>query len=175
MPPDIAILVSSFERPWHLERCLASIEAQRQVAGRFEVVVTDDGSRDRTLPMVASLIRRVSFPLDYTTHLHNGFQLARCRNEGVAASTAPYLLFVDGDCILRAITCACTWKSGALGASSEAIACGLIKKRRNGLISISSAKTRTSTWRQSPRRAASAGKRSGQSSTKGAVCQCARD
>ena len=97
---DIAILVSTFERPGHLERCLASIEAQRHVDGRFEVVVTDDGSRDRTIPMLASLARRVSFPLRFTTHEHRGFQLARCRNEGVAATTAPYLLFVDGDCIL---------------------------------------------------------------------------
>ncbi len=28
------------------------------------------------------------------------FRLSRCRNEGVRASTAPYLLFLDGDCIL---------------------------------------------------------------------------
>ena len=38
--------------------------------------------------------------MQFTTHPHSAFQLARCRNEGVAASTAPYLLFLDGDCIL---------------------------------------------------------------------------
>lgn len=96
----IAILVSTFERPDHLERCLLSLEAQQAVAGRFEVVVTDDGSRDRTTSLVTGMARRVSFPLSFTTHEHRGFQLARCRNEGVAASTAPYLLFIDGDCIL---------------------------------------------------------------------------
>jgi glycosyltransferase involved in cell wall biosynthesis len=97
---EIAIIVSTFERPGHLERCLASLEAQRGVDGRFEVVVTDDGSRDRTLQLVADTARRVSFPLNFTTHAHGGFRLARCRNEGVAASRAPYLLFTDGDCIL---------------------------------------------------------------------------
>jgi len=97
---DIAVIVSSFERPGHLERCLASLEAQRGVAGRFEVVVTDDGSRDDTLQFLARTARRVDFPLSFTTHDHDGFRLARCRNEGVAASTAPYLLFTDGDCIL---------------------------------------------------------------------------
>lgn len=96
---EIAVVISTFERPDHLERCLASLEAQRGVDGRFEVVVTDDGSRDRTLRLIASISRRVSFPLAFTTHEHDGFRLSRCRNEGVAASTAPYILFTDGDCI----------------------------------------------------------------------------
>jgi glycosyltransferase involved in cell wall biosynthesis len=97
---DIAVIVSTFARPGHLERCLASIEAQRGVTGRFEVVVTDDGSQDETLRLLATTARRVDFPLTFTTHEHDGFRLARCRNEGVAASRAPYLLFTDGDCIL---------------------------------------------------------------------------
>jgi glycosyltransferase involved in cell wall biosynthesis len=97
---EIAVIVSTFERPGHLIRCLASLEAQRGVDGLFEVVVTDDGSRDETLPLLADAARRSPFPLTFTTHEHEGFRLARCRNEGVAASSAPYLLFTDGDCIL---------------------------------------------------------------------------
>jgi glycosyltransferase involved in cell wall biosynthesis len=97
---ELAVIVSTFERPGHLIRCLASLEAQRGVDGLFEVVVTDDGSRDTTLRLIADTARRVSFPLTFTTHRHDGFRLARCRNEGVAASTAPYLVFTDGDCIL---------------------------------------------------------------------------
>jgi glycosyltransferase involved in cell wall biosynthesis len=97
---DIAVIISTFERPGHLRRCLASLEAQQGVAGRFEVVVTDDGSRDETIPMLVNLSRCMDFPLTFTTHDHHGFRLARCRNEGVAASSAPYLLFTDGDCIL---------------------------------------------------------------------------
>jgi glycosyltransferase involved in cell wall biosynthesis len=97
---DIAIIVSTYERPLHLTRCLESIAAQQGVEGRFEVVVTDDGSRDETLRVVAAAARQAEFPLAFTTHDHQGFRLARCRNEGVAASTAPYLLFTDGDCLL---------------------------------------------------------------------------
>ena len=97
---DIAILISTFERPEHLRRCLLSLERQRGVEGRFEVVVTDDGSADHTLRLIAETARRVPFRLTFTTHEHRGFRLARCRNEGVAASNAPYLLFTDGDCIL---------------------------------------------------------------------------
>lgn len=97
---DIAVIVSTYQRPEHLRRCLASLEVQEGVAGRFEVVVTDDGSRDETLRLITTTARRVDFPLTFTTHDHAGFRLARCRNEGVAASTAPYLLFTDSDCIL---------------------------------------------------------------------------
>ena len=98
--PDIAIIVSTFERPAHLALCLAALDAQRGVDGRFEVVVTDDGSRDETLKLLHDASRWVRFPLSYTTHDHDGFRLARCRNEGVAASRAAYLLFTDGDCLL---------------------------------------------------------------------------
>jgi glycosyltransferase involved in cell wall biosynthesis len=98
--PEIALLVSSFERPRHLRRALVSIAHQRDVAGKFEVVVTDDGSRDETAAVVEKFARQVDFPVRWTTHAHDGFRLAQCRNEGVAASSAPYLLFLDGDCLL---------------------------------------------------------------------------
>jgi glycosyltransferase involved in cell wall biosynthesis len=97
---DLAVLVSSYQRPWHLARVLTSIEHQQGVGGRFEVVVTDDGSTDETLALVEQFAGRVSFPVHLTTHTHCGFQLARCRNEGVRASSAEYLLFLDGDCLI---------------------------------------------------------------------------
>ena len=100
VPPDIALLVSTYQRPGHLRRCLASIAAQRDVHGRFEVVVTDDGSTDETADIVREFGDNADFRVAFTTHDHDGFRLARCRNEGVAASTAAYLLFLDGDCVL---------------------------------------------------------------------------
>ena len=100
--PEIAVIVSTFQRPQHLRRCLLSLALQRGVAGRYEVAVVDDGSQDETAEMVARFAREVDFPLVFRTHQHQGFQLARCRNAGVRNSTAPYLLFTDGDCIFPA-------------------------------------------------------------------------
>jgi glycosyltransferase involved in cell wall biosynthesis len=97
--PEIALLVSTYQRPYHLRRVLLSIALQ-QAAGDMEVVITDDGSRDDTPSVVADFARSVQFPVRFTTHAHEAFQLARCRNEGVAASTAQYLLFLDGDCLI---------------------------------------------------------------------------
>lgn len=98
--PEIALLVSTYQKPEHLRRVLLSIALQEGLEWPIEVVVTDDGSTDRTWDVVEAFERDVPFPVSWTTHPHEGFQLARCRNEGVAASSAPYLLFLDGDCIL---------------------------------------------------------------------------
>jgi glycosyltransferase involved in cell wall biosynthesis len=98
--PEIAVLVSSFQRPGHLGRVLTSLAVQQGVRGAFEVVVTDDGSRDDTAEFVRRFAETAPYSLQFVTHPHDGFQLARCRNEGVAASTAPYLLFLDGDCVV---------------------------------------------------------------------------
>ncbi|HEV3417016.1 MAG TPA: galactosyltransferase-related protein [Pirellulales bacterium] len=99
---EIAISVTTYQKPWHLRRALASIAGQRGVEGKIEVVVTDDGSTDETSQIVAQFRREVDFPVYFTTHEHAAFQVSRCRNEGAQATTAPYLLFVDGDCVLPA-------------------------------------------------------------------------
>ncbi len=98
--PEIALLISTYQRSAHLRRALESIALQREVDGLLEVVVTDDGSTDETAEIVAEFARRTPFRVGFTTHPHGGFQLAKCRNEGARASTAPYLLFLDGDCVL---------------------------------------------------------------------------
>ncbi len=98
--PEIAVLVSTFERPAHLRRCLFSLAMQRDVQGRMEVVVTDDGSCDETCEVVERFARAARFPVKFTTHVHDGFRLSQCRNEGVLVTEAPYLLFTDGDCLL---------------------------------------------------------------------------
>lgn len=98
--PDIAIVVCTYRRPENLRRVLASIAGQRGVDGRFEVVVADDGSDDETAELCADFARQSPFPMQFVTHPHEGFCPGRCRNEGVAASEADYLLLLDGDCII---------------------------------------------------------------------------
>lgn len=99
MDLQISIIISTYNRPDHLRRCLLSLIGQVGVCGLFEVVVTDDGSDDETLDLVENLRKSANYRLTWTTHEHDGFQLSRCRNEGAFASRANYLLFSDGDCI----------------------------------------------------------------------------
>ena len=98
--PEIALSVITYQRPRSLALVLESIASQRGIEGKIELVVTDDGSTDDTLQVVEAFRRRVNFPVKFVTHPRRGFQAARCRNEGAAATTAPYLLFLDGDCDL---------------------------------------------------------------------------
>lgn len=97
--PEIAVIISTYQRPQHLRRSLESLAMQRCGSDLFEVVVTDDGSTDATERLVAQFAENVDFSVTFTTHPHDGFQLSKCRNEGVAASSAPYILFLDGDLI----------------------------------------------------------------------------
>ncbi len=98
--PEIALLMSTYQRPDHLRRALASIALQHGVDRKMELVITDDGSTDETPQIVEEFARRAPFRVGFTTHPHTTFRLSRCRNEGVKSSTAPYLLFLDGDCVL---------------------------------------------------------------------------
>lgn len=98
-PPDLAIIVTSYQMPWHLRRVLESIAGQR-TSRRLEVVVSDDGSTDHTPQVVAEFAASVAFPVRFVTHPHTEFHAARCRNEGARLTTAPRLHFVDGDCLL---------------------------------------------------------------------------
>jgi len=88
----------------------------------LEVVVADDGSQDETPQIVERFRQQVGFPVKFVTHSHEGFWPARTRNEGFAASSGTYVLFLDGDCVVppdhlaihmqmrrpgRAFTCDC--------------------------------------------------------------------
>lgn len=97
---DTSILVTTFRRPRHLALVLESIAAQRGVPRTFEIIVADDGSEDETAAVVAAFAAVVDFPVRFTTQPHDGFRLARVRNNAARLAGGEYLLFVDGDCIL---------------------------------------------------------------------------
>ena len=54
MPSDLelAVILTTFQRPEHLKRSLLSLSLQKEVAGKFEVIVADDGSDDETQSVV---------------------------------------------------------------------------------------------------------------------------
>lgn len=96
---ELSVILTTYERPRHLERSLASLAQQVNMKGRFEVVVVDDGSLDRTPEVVQQFARTANFPVKLTTHEHQGFRVALCRNDGVRASCGSYLLISDSDCL----------------------------------------------------------------------------
>jgi len=101
-PPriDTSVLVTTFRRPRHLALVLESIAAQRGVPRTFEIIVADDGSGDETSAVVAAFAASGDVPVRFTTQPHEGFRLARVRNNAARLARGDYLLFVDGDCVL---------------------------------------------------------------------------
>ena len=97
---DVSILINTFEKPRHLALSLESIALQQAGGVGLEVVVSDDGSDDDTARVVTEAAGRLPYPVRFTAQPHDGFRLARVRNNAARLATGRYLLFLDGDCIL---------------------------------------------------------------------------
>lgn len=98
--PDISIIICTYQRPRNLRLCLLAAAAQRDFPYKTELIVADDGSQDETPEVVERFRRETGKAVKFCTHPHRGFRPALTRNEGFALSTAPYVLFLDGDCLV---------------------------------------------------------------------------
>jgi glycosyltransferase involved in cell wall biosynthesis len=96
---EISVILTTYQRPAHLVRSLMSLATQRDVTGKFEVIVSDDGSSDDSQYIVLKFARTANFPLKWISHSHDGYRVSLCRNDGVRVSSSPYFLFTDSDCV----------------------------------------------------------------------------
>ncbi len=94
-PPELSVIVPSYNRRDLLQRCLEALRAQTAAPQSFEVIVADDGSSDGTAEMVAAFdapfhLRRLA--------LENGGQ-PTALNAGIEAAAGAACLFLDDDTI----------------------------------------------------------------------------
>jgi glycosyltransferase involved in cell wall biosynthesis len=94
----ISVIVSTYNRPDALDAALRALS--RQSDRNFEIVVADDGSAAPTQDVVRGWIARGA-PVKHVWHEDRGFRLAETRNLGIRASAGTYVIFLDGDCIVR--------------------------------------------------------------------------
>ncbi|MBT3191558.1 MAG: glycosyltransferase [Verrucomicrobia bacterium] len=87
--PFISIIITTYQRPALLQRCIESalLQAYRPV----EILVVDDGSTDST----EDVIRRYADLVRYVRKAHSG--IAATRNAGCRAAKGKYIAFVDDD------------------------------------------------------------------------------
>jgi glycosyltransferase involved in cell wall biosynthesis len=95
----LALVVTTYERPDALSAVLDSVARQR--AAPDEIVIADDGSGPATRELISSFAKRSPVPARTLAQPHEGFRLARLRNLAISATTADYLVFIDGDMLLH--------------------------------------------------------------------------
>ncbi len=97
-PPDVSVVVATFNRAPLLEPLLAGLRAQTLERDRFEVVIVDDGSSDETAEVLAREVERGDLDLRVIGREQNG-GLAVSRQQGWHAARADLLAFTDDDCV----------------------------------------------------------------------------
>lgn len=92
---DISVVISTYNRCDLLPRALESVLAQEAGDVRYEVIVVDNNSTDRTRAVVESMIPRAGGRLRYVFEGRQG--LSHARNAGIAESRGPLVVFTDDD------------------------------------------------------------------------------
>ncbi|MEE2939541.1 MAG: glycosyltransferase [Planctomycetota bacterium] len=92
--PEMTVLVCSFNRLDTLRRCLVSFEEQT-AAGRYEIVVVNDGSSDGTKEWLDAWEPKAPVRI---VHRENG-GLSAARNSGLDVARGRYVMFVNDDTI----------------------------------------------------------------------------
>ena len=95
----ISVIVTTYKREDALEAVLRSLA--RQTDAEFEVIVAVDGSGPESAALVEAWKARVGHRVEHVWHQDSGFRAAEIRNRAVLASRGTYVIFIDGDCIVR--------------------------------------------------------------------------
>jgi glycosyltransferase involved in cell wall biosynthesis len=95
----ISVIVTTYNREDALDAVLRSLAAQKD--RNFEVLVADDGSSPATAALVRQWQPRFGVPLFHVWHEDRGFRAAEIRNRAILASSGAYVVFLDGDCLVR--------------------------------------------------------------------------
>lgn len=93
------VIVAFYNRIDFLRLVFASLE--RQTFEDFAVIVADDGSKEDVTREVEVLCQNAPFHARHLWHEDLGFRKNRILNRSIRESTTPYLIFIDGDCLLH--------------------------------------------------------------------------
>ena len=90
--PFISVLVATYNHEKYIGRCLRSLIQQNFPSSRYEIIVIDDGSTDRT-PFALELFHDAIHNLKNNTNIG----LPASLNRGINYSRGDYIVRVDSD------------------------------------------------------------------------------
>jgi glycosyltransferase involved in cell wall biosynthesis len=97
MKPSLALIVSTYNQPAFLDRCLFALSKQNDAD--FELLIADDGSGEKTRSVIDSYRNFFGNRLKHEWQEDKGFRKTQILNRCLLATDADYLVFTDGDCI----------------------------------------------------------------------------
>lgn len=93
----ISVIVPVYNRLEHLRAQLICL--MKQKTQPYELIITDDGSREKVLEYIEDLLKEVKFKVKHVYQEDKGFRKTRALNNGVKESTGDYLVFCDQDLV----------------------------------------------------------------------------
>lgn len=91
---EVSICIPAYNAEKYLPETLESI--RNQTFKDWELIVTEDGSKDRTEDLVSEFAQSVSQPVRYQRHQKNK-GLSPTRNSGIQAAASPLVALLDAD------------------------------------------------------------------------------
>lgn len=92
--PLVSVCIPAYKADPYIAETLNSVRGQ--TLSDWEIVVTEDGTKDRTEEIVREFSRTVVQPVTYNRHEKN-LGLPSARNTGIAAARGRWVAFLDAD------------------------------------------------------------------------------
>lgn len=99
---NLSLVFTTYNSTAWLQKVLWSVLQQQH--RDFETVIADDGSSDATRALIDSMqsdFERANIPLRHVWQSDKGFRKCRILNKAIVQTQHEYIVFTDGDCILR--------------------------------------------------------------------------
>lgn len=96
--PEFSLISPTFKRPDEVREFIASAAKLAAPKSRFEVILADGTPDDSLRPEIQKAAEAAG--LGVTVLFYPGLAVSDARNAAAAASRAPWLIFLDSDCLL---------------------------------------------------------------------------
>ena len=91
--PELSVVVTSYNRPQEVVISIEHLQRQSLGRDRFEVIVVDDGSTDRT----PEVLRGLDLPAGFRVVYKENGGPASARNQGIEASRGEFVVLLQDD------------------------------------------------------------------------------
>ncbi|RCV66164.1 Glycosyltransferase involved in cell wall bisynthesis [Methanophagales archaeon] len=93
----VSVVISTYNRKELLKECIESLFDQTYPKDKYEIIIVDDGSIDKTKEMVKGLMKKSPCSLRYFKQENKG--PATARNKGIKNAMGEIIAFTDDHCI----------------------------------------------------------------------------